>query len=593
MHHRKASQDLPNGAVVLAAGAPKPVAAGAAPKAGAVVAPNPVVVAPKGLAGAAAVAPKAGALAAPKPPNAGADCGAPKAGADGAPKAGAGVKVAPNDGAVPRPAPKAGCCAGWPKPVVPANAAIFHAEADMQMVTQMARPLPKQTVDKGKIWSIFIGGAVVLFGITIVAENNETLFPAITRANRAFRMAAKQIDEEEERQKKEEELLRLRQAEYDEEQRQLALVQEGMREARAKVIGSSSSAAQPQLASTAVTPVAAAPAAAPSNGAAAVASSMSPGSHGGPADQVSTSTTAGADPYVVVNNTVPDMGAVAWPAAAAATTPALASTSACAEGMDVAAPTLAVNGAGDAQSLPATGAALSAEEDAEAMARLARLQGFVSGAVAGNKSAMEAYKAQRHVNLREGSCKLGICYERRCRVCRIVQRYGSAHWCGLSWGVDEAGHSMGPVTLRCSVWALMIWALMASRGAVLIILVQLGLNGGLEDAQHLYSRAGHLNDSITAPAALLCYGSLCQKLQVSSAKERILHFFPFPFAWGCLPHQSLLLGSLDVCCRTLMPSKDCISGPSTRQAAAAAVITALPSSHSVRVRSVGFELLEF
>lgn len=62
-----------------------------------------------------------------------------------------------------------------------------------QMVTQMARPLPKQTVDKGKVWTVFIGGAVVLFLGTLAVENNPNFFPAISRANQAMKMATKRM----------------------------------------------------------------------------------------------------------------------------------------------------------------------------------------------------------------------------------------------------------------------------------------------------------------------------------------------------------------------------------------------------------------
>lgn len=47
----------------------------------------------------------------------------------------------------------------------------------------MARPLPKQAFDKGRVWLVFIGGAASLFLVTVAAENNEAWFPAIARAN--------------------------------------------------------------------------------------------------------------------------------------------------------------------------------------------------------------------------------------------------------------------------------------------------------------------------------------------------------------------------------------------------------------------------
>ena len=61
-----------------------------------------------------------------------------------------------------------------------------------QQATQMARPLPKQQpVDKGKVWAVVVGGATVLFGATLLAENNGAWFPAISRANEAMRQVAR------------------------------------------------------------------------------------------------------------------------------------------------------------------------------------------------------------------------------------------------------------------------------------------------------------------------------------------------------------------------------------------------------------------
>jgi hypothetical protein len=59
-------------------------------------------------------------------------------------------------------------------------------------LTQLAKPLPQQEVNKGRIWGVFVGGAVVLFVTTVVAENNEAWFPAISRANKAMAMSRAQ-----------------------------------------------------------------------------------------------------------------------------------------------------------------------------------------------------------------------------------------------------------------------------------------------------------------------------------------------------------------------------------------------------------------
>jgi hypothetical protein len=60
----------------------------------------------------------------------------------------------------------------------------------MQMVPatqalQMAQPLPKETIDKRKVWTLFIGGAAMLFLGTLAIENTSAFFPAIARANKA------------------------------------------------------------------------------------------------------------------------------------------------------------------------------------------------------------------------------------------------------------------------------------------------------------------------------------------------------------------------------------------------------------------------
>lgn len=62
-----------------------------------------------------------------------------------------------------------------------------------QMATQMAKPLPKQEADKGKVWALLIGGAAVLFGATLVAENKSGWFPAVSRANEAMQMTGKKL----------------------------------------------------------------------------------------------------------------------------------------------------------------------------------------------------------------------------------------------------------------------------------------------------------------------------------------------------------------------------------------------------------------
>ena len=53
-------------------------------------------------------------------------------------------------------------------------------------MTSLARPLKAQTVNKGKVWLVFVLGAAGLFSGAILLENNERFFPAISRANKAM-----------------------------------------------------------------------------------------------------------------------------------------------------------------------------------------------------------------------------------------------------------------------------------------------------------------------------------------------------------------------------------------------------------------------
>lgn len=60
--------------------------------------------------------------------------------------------------------------------------------------TSIAKPLKSQSVDKNKIWLLFAAGGAGLLGTAILLEQNEKLFPAIARANKAMR-AAQQMKE--------------------------------------------------------------------------------------------------------------------------------------------------------------------------------------------------------------------------------------------------------------------------------------------------------------------------------------------------------------------------------------------------------------
>lgn len=52
-------------------------------------------------------------------------------------------------------------------------------------VMQVAKPLPQQRVDKGRVWGVTVIGAASLFLITLTIENYDAWFPAISKANKA------------------------------------------------------------------------------------------------------------------------------------------------------------------------------------------------------------------------------------------------------------------------------------------------------------------------------------------------------------------------------------------------------------------------
>lgn len=59
-----------------------------------------------------------------------------------------------------------------------------------------AKPLKEAEVNKGKVWLLLCGGAAGLFAATVLLENNEKFFPAISRANQAMQEYRVQQDGE-------------------------------------------------------------------------------------------------------------------------------------------------------------------------------------------------------------------------------------------------------------------------------------------------------------------------------------------------------------------------------------------------------------
>lgn len=71
---------------------------------------------------------------------------------------------------------------------------LFAQTVSPSVATESAKALPQQKVEKEKVWLLFLSGAAALFGGTVLLENNEALFPAIARSNRA--LAASRKDSE-------------------------------------------------------------------------------------------------------------------------------------------------------------------------------------------------------------------------------------------------------------------------------------------------------------------------------------------------------------------------------------------------------------
>ena len=65
------------------------------------------------------------------------------------------------------------------------HAALLVQTVPPATVSSLARALPQQQVDKPKVCHVDVADAVGLFGTAVLLENNEALFPAIAKANRA------------------------------------------------------------------------------------------------------------------------------------------------------------------------------------------------------------------------------------------------------------------------------------------------------------------------------------------------------------------------------------------------------------------------
>lgn len=119
----------------------------------------------------------------------------------------------------------------------PALAELQTVPADQ--VTTMAKPLKAQKVNKERIWLLLVLGASSLFGATVLLENNEKWFPAISRANKAMAAYKQQKENAEARAELEqaqfdERLVEVQQ-EREEDARLESAVLAGLQEAKAAV----------------------------------------------------------------------------------------------------------------------------------------------------------------------------------------------------------------------------------------------------------------------------------------------------------------------------------------------------------------------
>eukprot|EP00884_Botryococcus_braunii_P022453 jgi/Botrbrau1/8892/Bobra.0148s0012.1 len=104
-------------------------------------------------------------------------------------------------------------------PTVPAEVAL-----------SAAKPLPRQEVKKGEIWLLFGVGAASIFGLSVLLESQERLFPAIVRANRTL-VATRQASQEKELKEK---LILEIEAQVPQAEDLQEAVLEGLAEARAR-----------------------------------------------------------------------------------------------------------------------------------------------------------------------------------------------------------------------------------------------------------------------------------------------------------------------------------------------------------------------
>ncbi|KAK9845963.1 hypothetical protein WJX81_007015 [Elliptochloris bilobata] len=132
---------------------------------------------------------------------------------------------------------------GWRQPLqgslaATAAALLFSAQpafADLPTVEpasvmSLAKPLKAQSVNKGKVWLVFVLGAAGLFSAAVLLENNERFFPAISRANKAMAATRKAMQAKEQQ----EEAI---DAELAQEQGLQAAVEAGLAEARQRTGG--------------------------------------------------------------------------------------------------------------------------------------------------------------------------------------------------------------------------------------------------------------------------------------------------------------------------------------------------------------------
>ncbi|CAD7700992.1 unnamed protein product [Ostreobium quekettii] len=103
-------------------------------------------------------------------------------------------------------------------------------------MAEYAKPLPQETVDKGRVWLFLVLGATGLFLGTVALENVEGFFPAIAKANKAMARSRAGEYEQEEAYAEESEIAVARPSQEVTDDPYYRAVEDGLAAARAELL---------------------------------------------------------------------------------------------------------------------------------------------------------------------------------------------------------------------------------------------------------------------------------------------------------------------------------------------------------------------